>query len=106
MRLRENLIQILGETNSLQAALLRKASKSVEVLMPGFTHLQHAQPVTVAHHLLAYFDMFGRDFERLTPLTLPPSSRSNFKSTLSVMFSFELKAFLHTPHPISPIHSG
>jgi len=65
MRLRDFLIDILGEVNSLQASLSRRASQSVEVIMPGFTHLQHAQPITVAHHLLAYFDMFSRDFERL-----------------------------------------
>lgn len=65
MRLRVFLIEILGEVISLQAALFRKASQSAEIIMPGFTHLQHAQPVTAAHHLLAYFDMFGRDFQRL-----------------------------------------
>lgn len=65
MRLRDFLIEIMSEVNSLQAALLRKASQSVESIMPGFTHLQHAQPVTVAHHLLAYSDMFGRDNGRL-----------------------------------------
>jgi len=65
MRLREFLIEILGEVNALQAALSRKASGAVEVVMPGFTHLQHAQPVTAGHYLLAYFDMFGRDFQRI-----------------------------------------
>jgi argininosuccinate lyase len=65
MRLRDFLIEILGEVNSLEAALFRRASQSVEMIMPGFTHLQHAQPVTVAHHLLAYFDMFSRDYDRM-----------------------------------------
>jgi len=65
MRLRDFLIEILSEVNSLQAALFRKASGAAEVVMPGFTHLQHAQPVTAGHYLLAYFDMFGRDFQRI-----------------------------------------
>jgi argininosuccinate lyase len=65
MRLREFLIEILGEVNSLQATLSRKASGAVELVIPGFTHLQHAQPVTAGHYLLAYFDMFGRDFQRI-----------------------------------------
>jgi len=65
MRLREFLIEILGEINSLQATLSRKASGNAETIMPGFTHLQHAQPVTAGHYLLAYFDMFGRDFQRI-----------------------------------------
>ena len=65
MRLREFLIEICVNLIKLQEVLLEKASSSVEVVMPGFTHLQHAQPVTVAHYLLAYFDMFNRDLDRL-----------------------------------------
>jgi len=65
MRLRTFLLEILDELTSLEEALLQRASENVEVIMPGFTHLQHAQPVTVAHHLLAHLDMFGRDAERL-----------------------------------------
>jgi argininosuccinate lyase len=45
----------------LQAALIEKAEAHAEVVMPGFTHLQTAQPVTFGHHLLAYVEMFGRD---------------------------------------------
>lgn len=47
-----------------QAALLDLAEKSMDVFMPGFTHMQHAQPVLLAHHLLAYFEMLARDYER------------------------------------------
>jgi argininosuccinate lyase len=65
IRLREFLIEICLNLLKLQEVLLRKASSNVEVIMPGFTHLQHAQPITVAHYLLAYSDMFGRDLERL-----------------------------------------
>jgi len=46
---------------SLQAALLGQAERHAEAIMPGFTHLQPAQPVTFGHHLLAYVEMFGRD---------------------------------------------
>jgi argininosuccinate lyase len=59
-------IDLIGELlKELQAALLDTASRYVEVVMPGFTHLQVAQPVSFAHHLLAYVEMFSRDAERL-----------------------------------------
>jgi argininosuccinate lyase len=48
----------------LQRALLRRAEESADDLMPGFTHLQPAQPVTFGHHLMAYVEMFGRDASR------------------------------------------
>jgi argininosuccinate lyase len=50
----------------LQAALLTRAEQHCASVMPGFTHLQAAQPVTLGHHLLAYVEMFGRDRGRLT----------------------------------------
>jgi len=50
---------------ALQRTLLAQASRHAALLMPGFTHLQVAQPVTFGHHLLAYFEMFERDRERL-----------------------------------------
>jgi argininosuccinate lyase len=50
----------------LQTALIDKAEAEADALMPGFTHLQSAQPVTFGHHLLAYAEMFGRDRGRLT----------------------------------------
>ena len=49
---------------NLQIAILNQAEKHVEVIMPGYTHLQHAQPVTLGHHLLAYYEMLNRDKER------------------------------------------
>src|SRR5690606_25829954 len=52
------LIELLNE---LQRALVEVAEKNVEVILPGFTHLQVAQPVSFAHHLLAYVEMFSRD---------------------------------------------
>ena len=59
----------ISETRSLLAglnkALLELAKSNVKTVMPGFTHLQKAQPITLSHHLLAYFQMFRRDHERL-----------------------------------------
>ena len=52
------------QAEALQRALLAKAEANVETLMPGFTHLQPAQPVTFGHHLMAYVEMFGRDAAR------------------------------------------
>ncbi len=52
----------------MQRALVHVASQNVEVILPGFTHLQVAQPVSFAHHLLAYVEMFARDAERLADL--------------------------------------
>jgi argininosuccinate lyase len=49
----------------LQQALLALAEKNVDVVMPGFTHLQVAQPVSFGHHMLAYVEMFARDHERM-----------------------------------------
>tara|TARA_R110002096_G_scaffold257381_1_gene450957 strand:- start:311052 stop:312455 length:1404 start_codon:yes stop_codon:yes gene_type:complete len=49
---------------ALQIALVEKAEENADVIMPGFTHLQSAQPVTFGHHLLAYFEMFSRDRAR------------------------------------------
>ncbi len=57
---------ILGLVRELQTSLLELAEKNVETLMPGFTHLQVAQPVTFGHHMLAYVEMLGRDAERFT----------------------------------------
>ncbi len=51
--------------NDLQRSLVEVAERHVEVILPGFTHLQVAQPVSFAHHLLAYVEMFARDAERM-----------------------------------------
>ncbi|MBL0944222.1 MAG: argininosuccinate lyase [Hydrogenophaga sp.] len=55
---------IIGLLTDLQRALVEVAERNVEVILPGFTHLQVAQPVSFAHHLLAYVEMFSRDAER------------------------------------------
>jgi len=53
-----------AQIRDLQRALLRRAEESADALMPGFTHLQPAQPVTFGHHLMAYVEMFARDAAR------------------------------------------
>lgn len=50
----------------LQSVITEQAEQHIETVMPGYTHLQRAQPISLAHHLLAYFWMFERDVERLT----------------------------------------
>ena len=63
--LRDEIDSIRATLVTLQGHLLDSASKYADVVMPGFTHMQVAQPVTFGHHLLAYFEMFERDRERL-----------------------------------------
>jgi argininosuccinate lyase len=63
--LRAAIDRSLALIKSLQRALLELAEEHAETVMPGYTHLQVAQPVTLGHHLLAYFEMFARDAQRL-----------------------------------------
>lgn len=64
--LKHQLPKILDRLHELQTVLVQKASTNVETIMPGYTHLQHAQPISYAHYLLAYYQMFRRDTERFT----------------------------------------
>ncbi|MEQ1667873.1 MAG: argininosuccinate lyase, partial [Sulfuriferula sp.] len=64
--LRHNIDGILHLIRAAQTALLDLAEQHADTVMPGFTHLQVAQPVAFGHHLLAYFEMLKRDAERLT----------------------------------------
>jgi argininosuccinate lyase len=61
----EKVTFLLAELEVLQKELLLQSEKHTETILPGMTHLQHAQPVSLAHHLLAYFWMFERDRQRL-----------------------------------------
>ena len=63
--LRDEIDAILAELRRLQNALLDVAEREAETIMPGYTHLQVAQPVTFGHHLLAWFEMLARDAARL-----------------------------------------
>ncbi len=64
--LRDEITALLTLLTELQAALVAVAEANAAVILPGFTHLQVAQPVSFGHHLLAYVEMFSRDAERLT----------------------------------------
>ncbi|MEH6649663.1 MAG: argininosuccinate lyase [Motiliproteus sp.] len=63
--LRDEMRVILSELNRLQQGLLDVAEREADTIMPGFTHLQTAQPVTFGHHLLAWFEMLQRDYGRM-----------------------------------------
>ena len=63
--LRDEIDLIAGLLNELQLSLVEVAEKNVDVILPGFTHLQVAQPVSFGHHMLAYVEMFKRDAERM-----------------------------------------
>jgi len=63
--LRDAIDAILSELRRLQGGLAELAAREADTIMPGFTHLQVAQPVTFGHHLLAWFEMLKRDHERL-----------------------------------------
>src|SRR5471032_757541 len=65
MWLRDEITLLLGEIANLQRALVSLGEKNSDVIIPGYTHLQRAQPVYLAHHLLAYVEMLERDCERL-----------------------------------------
>ena len=63
--IRKKNYQLIKEISNLQYALSKKAKAGYNILMPGFTHMQTAQPITFGHHLLAYVEMLSRDKSRL-----------------------------------------
>jgi len=65
LTLRRELIDLMEETHDLVTALIGIAGKHHETIMPGYTHTQHAQPTTLAHHLLAHANALQRDLERI-----------------------------------------
>ena len=58
--------EIIKNINNLLRSLLKKSEKNVYTIMPGFTHLKNAQPISFAHYLLAYVEMFKRDKKRFS----------------------------------------
>ena len=62
--LRSSTGEIINELNNLIKIILKEAEKNIETIMPGFTHLKNAQPISFAHYLLAYVEMFKRDEKR------------------------------------------
>jgi argininosuccinate lyase len=63
--LRKRVVEFVDLLSSLQQALITQAKAHVDTIVPGYTHLQRAQPISFGHHLMAYVSMFGRDAERL-----------------------------------------
>jgi len=85
IRLRRELLKQMAALLKVRQVLLAIAAQHTESMMPGFTHLQHAQPTTLAHHLLAYEQAFSRDFDRLKDayprVNLSPLGAAAFAST-------------------------
>ena len=87
--LRDVVIEISEMIRDFQRALVEQADSNDDAILPGFTHLQHAQPVLFGHHLLAYVEMFDRDIERLTDCgkrinVMPLGSGALAGSTLNI----------------------
>jgi len=85
IKIREELLKQMTALLKIRRVLVALAAKHTESVMPGFTHLQHAQPTTLAHHLLAYEQAFSRDFDRLKEayarVNLSPLGAAAFAST-------------------------
>ena len=85
IKLREELLKQLSALLKVRKVLIALAEKHSDTVMPGFTHMQHAQPTTLAHHLLAYEQAFSRDFDRLKEgyvrVNLSPLGAAAFAST-------------------------
>lgn len=75
MYLRDEADEIDGMLKGLLCTILSVAEENIETIMPGYTHLQKAQPITLAHHFMAYYEMFKRDCERL----------ADFRKRLNIM---------------------
>ncbi len=65
---RDEIDELSGLVKGLLIELLKVMEEHIDTYMPGFTHLQKAQPITLAHHIGAYFEMFDRDFSRLSDI--------------------------------------
>ena len=98
--IRDEIDAILPELKRLQEGLIELASREANTIMPGFTHLQTAQPVTFGHHMLAWFEMIKRDVERLQDCrkrvnTLPLGSAALAGTTYPIdrVFTAELLGF-------------
>jgi len=82
---RKELLALMAELLELRKAIISLAADSEDTIMPGFTHLQHAQPTTLAHHLMAHASALDRDFERLMDafkfININPLGSAAFAST-------------------------
>ncbi|KAF6002447.1 hypothetical protein F1559_002426 [Cyanidiococcus yangmingshanensis] len=102
--LRDEIQLLIALARSLQSALVILAERNAEVVMPGFTHLQHAQPVVLGHYFLAYCEMFDRDAGRLSDTLnrldfCPLGSGAMATTTLPIdrFFTSEQLGFRHGP---------
>ncbi len=68
MHLKRSVLRVIEGALELQEAVVWTAEAHGRTVIPGYTHLQHAQPITLAHHMFAHFDSLGRDIERLSQL--------------------------------------
>mgnify|MGYP002575725082 FL=1 len=97
MYLKKQVVEIKQNLKNLIYTLVVKAKENTETIMPGYTHMQRAQPITFAHHLMAYVEMFKRDIERLTETyrridTCPIGSCALAGTTYKLDREFEAKA--------------
>lgn len=63
--LKETVTNVIEKIHQLRRVLVDKAEENIETIMPGYTHMQHAQPISFGHHLMAYYQMLTRDQERM-----------------------------------------
>jgi argininosuccinate lyase len=90
---KKSSVEIINLLSNLQRSFIDTAEQHIETIIPGYTHLQHAQPVSLAHHLLAYVEMFERDKERLSGVinesdSMPLGSGALAGSTLPIDVNF------------------
>ena len=64
--LKEIVQEVIEKLHLFRGVLIHKAEENIETIMPGYTHLQHAQPISFAHHMMAYYGMLTRDQERFS----------------------------------------
>mgnify|MGYP005852248289 FL=1 len=107
---RKELLGLMGDLLELRHAIWNLAKDNVETIMPGFTHMQHAQPTTLAHHMMAHMSAFDRDFERLIDafkfININPLGSAAFASTgfaLDREYTTRLMGF---DHPIDNSMDG
>jgi argininosuccinate lyase len=85
MEVRDRLLELVRESSELQASLVRSMTRYGRLPLPGYTHLQRAQPTTVFHHLQSYFEAVAEDMERITQLyarvNLSPMGAGAFAGT-------------------------
>jgi len=66
MYIRSQTCKLMNDIKNLLSVILSISKENTDTVMPGYTHMQKAQPITLSHHLMAYFQMFKRDYERLS----------------------------------------